>query len=62
MSDDPEFWITELEDIPNQMDEIGLMSQMSDDDFVLHIMGNIADRNAYLENNLMAESGEKAHH
>ena len=63
LKDNPEVWIIELEDIHNQMDEIRLTSQISDDDFKLHIMCNLPEEYeavlTYLENRLMAESGEK---
>ena len=39
---DPEVLITEIEDIYNQMDEIGLTSHMSYDDLMLHVMGNVS--------------------
>ena len=63
VKDDPEFWITELEAIHHKMDEKGLMSFMSDDDFMLHIMGNLSKKYEAIgisfENRLMAESYEK---
>ena len=37
--DNPNAWIIKLEDLPNQMDEIGLASAMTDDDIVLHVVG-----------------------
>ena len=61
--DNPEAWITELEDICNQTDEIGLTSCMSDDDFMLHFIGNLPEEYKAvftdLQNRLIAESGEK---
>ena len=61
--DDPEVWITELEDICNQIDEIGLTSFMSDDDIMLYVMCNLPEEYDMvptdLENRLMAESIEK---
>ena len=39
LANDPGVWITELEDIHNQIDEIGLTSCMSDNDFMFYIMG-----------------------
>ena len=45
----------------NQMDKIGLMSLMSNDDFMLHIMGNLPKEYETVVTNteLMVESGEK---
>ena len=56
-------WITELEDIQNQMDEIKLIQCMPDDDFMLHMMGNFPEENEAvltdLKNRLVAESSDK---
>ena len=61
--DDLDVWITELKEIHNQMDDIWLMSCMPDNDFMLHIMGNLPNKYLALltdlENGLIAESGEK---
>ena len=59
----PEVLITEFECIHNQIDELGLIPQMSDDDFMLLIMSNLPEEyEAVLtdvENRLILESGEK---
>ena len=61
--DDLEVWITELEDIHDQTGEIGLMSYVSENDFMLQIMGNLPDEYdamlTDLENRLKAESSKK---
>ena len=40
-TDDSNVWIKELEDLYNQMNEVGFTQVMSDDDFRLHVMGNL---------------------
>ena len=63
MENVPEVLITEFEGIHNQIDELGLIPQMSDDDFMLLIMSNLPEEyEAVLtdvENRLILESGEK---
>ena len=63
-ANDPEVWITKPDVIGNQMDEIDLLSCMSDDDFMLHIIGNLSEEYEAvltdLENRLMAESGKNS--
>ena len=64
LADDIELGITELEDINSQIDEIELTSQMSDDNFMLHVMGNLPKEYEAvftdLENRLMANSGKNS--
>ena len=40
-TEDSKVWIKEVEDIWNQMDEIGLMQAITNKDFMLHVMGNV---------------------
>ena len=61
--DNPEAWITEWKHIQNQMDDIGLMSCMIYEDFMLHIIGNFPEEYesvlTKLEIRLMSEAGNK---
>ena len=63
LADDQKIWITELKFINNQMDEIGLILQMSDDNFMLPVMSNLSNEYGavltHLKKRLMSEHGEK---
>ena len=41
--EDPKAWIMELEDICNQMDETGLMTKTTNDNFMPHVMGKLPE-------------------
>ena len=60
---DPKAWITKYKDIHYQMDEIRLMSCMTSEDFMLHVMGTLPEECeavlANLENRLIAENSNK---
>ena len=40
-ADDQKAWITKLEDVWKELDEIELMLLMTNEDFMLHVMGNL---------------------
>ena len=55
--------MTELKDINNQMDEIGLMSCMTNEDFMLYVMDNLPLKYEAvltdLENRLITKNSDK---
>ena len=62
-SDNPKAWITKFEDIHYQMNEIRSTSCMTNEDFMLHVMGNLhKEHEAILtnhENRFITETGKK---
>ena len=52
VSKDPDEWITDLESLRVQINQIGLVSKMSDRDQMIHIMNSLPEQYDPVINNL----------
>ncbi len=50
--EDPDKWITELESLRTEMDNINISGKMTDTDFIIHILSNLPEENEVATNAL----------